>query len=417
MKPHDIDVLRGLGEYMVKLAKHPLNLERKKLWYKLDECSPERPMILIHPLTYTKGKDAPVKSMLQCEDEFPRAVELDLRNQVYCFEKLRDDHVIEPYINLKWNIKSSGYGVSAVSHSASTEAGGIGAKSWEPPIKNLDKDFGLLKPRSFSIDREGTLKQKEILEAVFKDVLPVRIHGRYGDGARLTDKVITLVGLENFMFLMYDNPEGIHRLMCFLRNDLLNYVRWLEGENIYSLNNGNDTIGSGSIGYTKFLPQADWKPGDKVRMKDKWYFADAQETVGVSSEMFEEFVLPYIVDVTKNFGRVYHGCCEPLQDSIKVIIKKIRNLKRVSVSPWANEEIMARELGNSFVYSRKPNPTLISTNVFNEDLIRKDLQHTLSVAKDCSLEIIMKDIITLQNQPKRAARWVEIAFEEINKIF
>lgn len=76
---------------------------------------------------------------------------------------------------------------------------------------------------------------------------------------------------------------------------------------------------------------------------------------------------------------------------------------------------MAGELGRDTVYSRKPNPTLISTGRFDEDTIRADLRKTLTVAKDCRVEIIMKDVHTLNNDPTRLPRWVEIAREEMEQ--
>jgi hypothetical protein len=72
---------------------------------------------------------------------------------------------------------------------------------------------------------------------------------------------------------------------------------------------------------------------------------------------------------------------------------------------------MAEALGREYVFSRKPNPTLVSTPVFDEDLIRDDLRYTLRVARDCNVEIILKDVHTLCGNPLRIARWVEIARE------
>ena len=77
---------------------------------------------------------------------------------------------------------------------------------------------------------------------------------------------------------------------------------------------------------------------------------------------------------------------------------------------------MARELGSDVVYSRKPNPTLVSTRVFDEDAIRADLGHTLAVARDCRVELVMKDVHTLDDQPGRLPRWVEIARQTIDEM-
>ena len=95
-------------------------------------------------------------------------------------------------------------------------------------------------------------------------------------------------------------------------------------------------------------------------------------------------------------------------------ILKIPNLRRVSVSPWTNQEIAAEKLGRKIIYSRKPNPALICVS-FDEQKIREDIRNTLRIAKGCVVEIIMKDTHTVQNDPTRITKWVKIALEEVEK--
>jgi hypothetical protein len=45
--------------------------------------------------------------------------------------------------------------------------------------------------------------------------------------------------------------------------------------------------------------------------------------------------------------------------------------------------------------------------------VRKELRDQLRVARDCCLEVIMKDNHTLGKNPRNLTRWVEIAREEI----
>ncbi len=80
---------------------------------------------------------------------------------------------------------------------------------------------------------------------------------------------------------------------------------------------------------------------------------------------------------------------------------------------------MAREMGSDYVFSRKPNPAMISTNVFDEAVIREDLATTLAITKAgaCPVEIIMKDVHTLGPDSDRLERWVAIAREEIEKVY
>jgi len=74
---------------------------------------------------------------------------------------------------------------------------------------------------------------------------------------------------------------------------------------------------------------------------------------------------------------------------------------------------MAEALKRDYVFSRKPNPALISTERFDESAIRADIRETLDTAGECRLELIMKDVHTLANEPQRLARWVQLAREEI----
>ena len=74
---------------------------------------------------------------------------------------------------------------------------------------------------------------------------------------------------------------------------------------------------------------------------------------------------------------------------------------------------MAEHCGRRIVFSRKPNPALISTGTFDEAAIRADLRETLVAAGRCRLEIIMKDVHTLNNEPLRLPRWVQLARETI----
>ena len=86
-----------------------------------------------------------------------------------------------------------------------------------------------------------------------------------------------------------------------------------------------------------------------------WGFCESQETVGVSPEMVGEFVVPYQKPIMERFGLSCYGCCEPL-DPRWYLLKDIKGLTRVSVSPWADVNRMAEYLGKEFVYSRKPSP-------------------------------------------------------------
>ena len=53
--------------------------------------------------------------------------------------------------------------------------------------------------------------------------------------------------------------------------------------------------------------------------------------------------------------------------------------------------------------------------VDDEAAIRRDLRQTLETARGCRIELIMKDVHTLNGEPDRAGRWVALAREEIRR--
>jgi len=407
----ELATLRALARRKVELASHPDNLERKTEWLRHDSGKSGRPLVLAEHGGIHDARLPIPEAAFQCVDPWARSIERGLRHELYCFETLKDDHVIEPWVQTNWKISVSDYGVQTIPHHVDNFAG-MGARNWEPALRDLDADFDKLRPRTFAVDREATAREKARLEAVFGDILPTRIRGSYWWTFGLTIVAIDLIGLENLMLAMYDNPDGLHRLMSFLHDDHLAFARWLEREGLLTLNNENDYIGSGSMGYSRALPGADHVPGAPARMQDLWLLLESQETVGVGPEQFEDFIFPYQLSLARHFGRVYYGCCEPVHTRWHVL-KRLPNLARVSVSPWADEAFLAAGFANDVVFSRKPNPSLISTERFDETALRADLRQTLTTARNCRVELIMKDVHTLNNEPERLPRWVQLAREAI----
>jgi len=413
--PSDVAIIREMARKVRDLTESERNQECIRLWHKHDLCQCERPLIQ----TETDGGLQMVVGDYHCRTQEPWAQneEWRLLDRIVHHEIIQDDVPLEPFINVGWNLSLGGYGVDLHSTQPQTD-GTRGAYHIDAALEDLQRDFHKLRPRTYSVDRDSTLKNVALLQDVYGDILQVRIRSNPWWTLGMTWTAITLVGLEQFMLYMYDQPQALHQLMAFLRDDHLSLVAWMEKEGLLGLNNANDYIGSGSRGYTPRLPQADYPAGGPARSKDLWVLLESQETVGVGPDLYAEFVFPYENAIAQKFGGVYYGCCEPVHTRWHVL-KNLANLKRVSVSPWCDEEFMAAELSNKYVYSRKPKPTLVSTEKFDEELIRADLRHTMELAQKhgCSLEIDMKDVHTLHGERDRLTRWVKLAREETARVY
>ena len=346
---------------------------------------------------------------MQCENEKLRNWEQQLRQKIYWWDHLRDDNALEPFFNIPWHVTRGDYGFKI----AYEHGGNRGSYHWVAPLQEIEPSFDRLKSAVHTVDREATHAGVALASDIFGDLLPARIRGTYWWTSGLTWEAIKLIGLETLMLAPYDQPDGLHMLMGFLRDEHLKFMTWMETEGLLSDTNEDDYTGSGGAAYSDELPGAGRQPGAPVRLRDTWGFGESQETVGVSPEMFAEFILPYQLPLLAKFGLNCYGCCEPLHDRMDAILA-VPNLRRISVSPWCDQERMAEKLGGNYVFSRKPNPTQICLT-FNEESIRQDLRETLLLAGNGSLEIIMKDTATVQNEPWRISRWIEIALEEVQR--
>ena len=85
------------------------------------------------------------------------------------------------------------------------------------------------------------------------------------------------------------------------------------------------------------------------------------------------------------------------------------------MSPWTNEEIGAAEIKSDYVFSRKPSPSLLATDQFDERAVRSHLQKSVDICRTygCPLELILKDVSTVRYDPRRLWRWAEIAADAV----
>jgi hypothetical protein len=402
MIPQDRYRLRELAKQVAEIAALPVMAQRRAMWVRHNQLQMMRPMILVFP--EGSWRELLPESALQCEGERARKIESDLRRRIYHHEHIHDDTVIEKIWVAPKRITDSGWGLEAKripSHELT------GAWAFDPVILEPG-DLAKLRYPFVSYDAEGSLRDLDALQSLFGDILDVQSRGVAHVSFHLMSIYTSLRGFEQVMWDMYDHPAMLHEAMQFLEEGSRRLVAQYEALNLLSLNNDSTYHSSGGVGYTTELPAPRHDP-DHVRPCDMWASAESQEMAQVSPEMHAEFILPYESRLLAPFGLNGYGCCEDLTNKLDDVLA-IPNLRRVSISPFANVDRCAERLGANCIFSWKPHPAHL-VGAFDAARVRADIKHTLDVSRGCVVEMILKDTHTCEHHPERFTWWTDIAQE------
>jgi hypothetical protein len=373
------------------------------MWKRHNRLDSPRPMVLIFP--EGSWQELLPDTSLVISDPFYRGYEWHLRHLIYRWEHLRDDNVIEPVVKVGLVHSNPGWGMGLDTIPSPLPRG---AWAFSPNLKEPEDADRLSFPQ-IDIDEKKTREHLSALGEVIGDILQVKLHRRLYVDTSLIGTLTRLRGLDQLMVDMCDRPEWVHRVMRFMTEGAARLLDRVEQTAALDLNNGDDYVGSGGVGYTDELPGPGFD-GKNVRLRDLWGFAEAQELALVSPQMHEEFALQYQVQLLDRFGLNCYGCCESLTHKFE-IVKKVPRLRRVSVSPFTDLRAAAEALQDKYIFSWKPNPAELTLD-FDPGRIRAGLREGLRAARGCVVEIIMKDTHTVNDEPHRLEAWVKIAKEE-----
>ncbi|MBI2914717.1 MAG: hypothetical protein HYY08_02215 [Firmicutes bacterium] len=398
----DRRLLRRFAERVREIASLPEQKAKRERWLAHNSLKKGAPIILCVP--EGAWRELVPAHTLVTSDPVLRDWEYRLRQTAYRHEHIHDDEPIEAFFDIGWVSSFSGWGLKQ----EEIRTDQLGAARWDHPVKEL-KDIEKLRFPETVIDEERTRALVALADDIFGDLLEVRIKGMFWWSLGLTDTAMMLRGLERVMLDVYDNPGWLHEFVAFLRDGMMHMLESLEAGGWLTLNNGGNYICSGGVGLTDELPAAGYEPGH-VRLRDMWGFAESQEFVGVSPRVFKEFAHDYQLPLLGKFGLNGYGCCEPVHHWLDAILRT-PNLRRISVSPWADLKVCSQAFGDRYIFSYKPHPGVLAGEHLNEEAIRAPLENAMRIARGCRLEIIMKDTHTVRNDPWRIERWTQIAGE------
>ena len=406
----DKKILRELGKRVADVGTLPVQQQRKAMWTRMNSLQDTRAMVWINEVCWNE-MDTEGELTLRTGSPFCRRIETELRLVLYQWEHMPCDMVVEPVIYAPQVVENSGVGINVEEDIATTDTDNlVVSHRFHIQIRGEDDIEKITFPKVVH-HQEKSEANLQAYRDIFDGILQVEQGGSQGFWFAPWDDIITWTGVEEALMDLALRPAYIHKIIDRLVNAYLHALDQYEELNLLALNNSNVRIGSGAYGYTDELPQPE-ADGDHVRTSDIWGCATAQIFSAISPEMHQEFALPYEKRWLKRFGLTYYGCCEPLHNKLD-ILKSIPNLRKISISPWANLNEAAEQTAGDYVLSLKPSPAVFAQHQWHPELAREELQKKLKIAKayGCNVEIVMKDISTVHHQPERLWQWAAMASE------
>ena len=403
---HDITIIRELAKQLAEISALPVQEEKRDLWRKLNALKPDRPMVMIDQVCWNE-MDVDNELTLRCVDAECRGYEESIRRLLFQWKHFRVDMVVDPFIRVPKAVINTGFGITveenvSVLDPTNSVVGHLFLNQFE-----TDDDLEKVRIPEVSHDPQETSRRLAVAHELFDGLMEVKLWG-FEPYMSLWDPISTWMGVENALFGLKDRPEFMHALVDRVTEGYMTMLDQLEEQGLLC---EPQSLIHCTGAFTDELPSPGYNP-EKPRTKDLWTFGLAQMFAMVSPKVFKEYEVDYASKLLERFGLVYYGCCDPLDGKMKEV-RMIPNVRKISMSPWVNEERGAAEIGRDYAYSRKPSPAMLAYGTFDPEMVRTDLTATKNFCKKyhCPLEFILKDISTVRYEPQRLFEWANVAME------
>ncbi len=407
LKDKEKEILKKLGGEIAEISSDSVNMQRAELWKNLNDLKSRRPMIWINEIPWHE-MNVNDELTLKTEHPWARELELRLRRTIYQWNHMPGDMIVNPFIECPLVIHSTDFGIIEEVKVVKTDAeNDIYSRHFEIQIKSMD-DLEKIKMPVVSHYEKATEYSFNAMKDLYEGIIPVKKVGQTHIWFTPWDYLIRWWGVQEAMMDLVMRPDMVHAFVDRMVDAWMIELDQFVDQNLLSLDCDNTRIGSGGYGYVSDLPGDEYNPG-YIKPENMWGCSNAQIFSEVSPEMHRDFAIEHDLRWLKRWKHTYYGCCEPL-DGKADILKRIPNLRKVSVSPWSKTERAIENLGPYYVMSRKPNPAILAESRWDPKRAGQEIRDFLDKTEGkCNVELIMKDISTVRYDPRRLWEWETIA--------
>lgn len=411
----EFEVLRQLGRETAEIAAKDEMKVNKEHWRRVNDLESNRPVAVAYSLPWNE-MNVDDELTLVCENPFLKEIETELRRQLYQYRHMPMDMVVEPFVRSKIYYNDSGYGVEVVAETRKNDPNAkVENHKYVPQIVGMD-DIKKIKDPVIIYDKAKTEKSLEIFHDIFDGIIGVQKYCYLGPFWSSWDNLIQLIGVQELFSYIYEDPEFLNVLTQRYVEASIKKFKQFEDLGILTQNNDNvlgiACAGTGGYRYTNQIPLV--AKEQNVKLKDLWGGSAAQIFTHIAPEMFDELCIQYEKPLLEMYAKTYYGCCEVLSDKMESI-RKVNNLRKLTVSAWENPVAAAEQICGDYVYSFKPAVSVLAYETLNENELKKHLHEYISAAVEhkCNTEVILKTVSTIRYKPQNLWRFAEMITEEI----
>lgn len=388
MNKTDPQIIQELAKRYMEFAHSEEQQRSNQRMKDSNDLKIVRPPVLIdeipwHELTTDK------ELVCLCENPTARRTEWFFRRVLFQKKHFKTDILMPTY----WKVRMS-YDITPLGIEPRETRKGSSRK-FEDVLESESSLSEIAEPL-FTPRPDRDEKNMEYFSDLLGNAMPVRLVGANCLYSQFWDDISELRGVEPIYEDLYERPEYLHKIMQKFIARAKAKMDFLE--NRFHVDNDPHSLHCtpGMISGLK-----------NDGLKATWYRGMAQPFSCVSPAMFKEFELDYIKPLAERCAYTYYGCCEPLDDRIE-LLKTIRNLRKVGVSPWSDVEKCAEQLGPDFVFARKPNPANVAIQTLPEQ-IRKETEASVKACLKygCPAEFVLKDITTVSRKLENLTVWAD----------
>jgi hypothetical protein len=406
----DLNTLRTLAGKYAAIANLDVQRERLDRYYRTNALEIVRPVLLISEVPWGEIKDDALKNV--CARELGW-LEGRLRRTIYQAEHFPVDAAIGPIFKVNKQARSTGVGLRVQEEQIKGDTGTNISSHTYTDLLQTEEDLAKLQIPEITYAKEATLTNLEIAADVFSGLMEVKLSGSYLS-YNIWDIVSQYRGVQAILMDLIMRPDFMHQTAQKFADIAESDFR--QTEELGLLDSDLSDIHC-TVVCSNELPSKDFD--GKARRKDVWGRCAAQIFGDVSPAMHDEFDLAYNQKLFGECGLVYYGCCEPMDSKIDILRKRFDNLRKVSITPWADPQNAAKNMGGDLVMAAKPNPAAVAMPTINAKALEEEIAGYCRACKEYNtpLEFVLKDISTISNNPNHLTEWAAIATRTIDKFY